>query len=59
MLFQDALEIVKVARPGFWPTQLWFFLLPMAGQDMFGSIPFWLGAVYVCFPVGIAAVRME
>lgn len=53
MLIRDAVEIVKVARPGFWPTQLWFFLLPMAGQDLFGSLPFWLGAVYVCFPLGL------
>jgi 4-hydroxybenzoate polyprenyltransferase len=53
MLFREALEIVKVSRPGFWPTQLWFFLLPMAGQNMFGSIPFWLGAIYVCFPLGL------
>lgn len=47
------MEIVKVARPGFWPTQLWFFLLPMSGQNMFGSTAFWLGAVYVCFPLGL------
>lgn len=53
MLIRDVVEIVKVARPGFWPTQLWFFLLPMAGRDMFGSFPFWLGAVYVCFPLGL------
>ena len=47
------LEVVKVARPGFWPTQLWFYLLPLAGLDMFRSIPFWFGAFYVCFPLGL------
>jgi 4-hydroxybenzoate polyprenyltransferase len=34
---------------------LWFYLLPFAGRDMFGSAPFWLGAIYVCFPLGILA----
>ncbi len=46
-------EIIKTARPGFWPTHLWFYMLPFAGRDMFGSIPFWAGAVYVCFPLGL------
>ena len=47
------LEIVKAARPGFWPTHIWFYLLPFSQQNMFGSVPFWLGAVYVCFPLGL------
>ena len=46
-------EIIKTARPGFWPTHLWFYMLPFAGRDMFGSLPFWVGAVYVCFPLGL------
>ena len=46
-------EIIKTARPGFWPTHLWFYMLPFAGRDMFSSIPFWAGAVYVCFPLGL------
>jgi 4-hydroxybenzoate polyprenyltransferase len=52
-MHQRVLEVVKVARPGFWPTQLWFYLLPMAGQNMFGSLAFWIGAFYVCFPLGL------
>lgn len=47
------LELVKIARPGFWPTHIWFYLLPFAQLDMFGSFAFWLGAVYVCFPLGL------
>ena len=46
-------EIIKTARPGFWPTHLWFYMLPFAGRDMFGSLPFWAGAFYVCFPLGL------
>lgn len=46
-------EIIQIARPGFWPTHIWFYLLPFSQQNMFGSAPFWLGAVYVCFPLGL------
>ena len=49
------LEIVKVSRPGFWPTHLWFYVLPFAQLDMFGSAAFWLGAIYVCFPMSLLA----
>lgn len=47
------LEIIKVARPGFWPTHLWFYLLPFAGRYMFATPAFWIGCVYVCFPLGL------
>lgn len=43
---------VKLARPGFWPTHLWFFLLPLGQREMFERWEFWLGCVYVCFPLG-------
>lgn len=46
-------ELVKIARPGFWPTQLWFFLLPFGLRDMFASSAFWVGCFYVCFPLGL------
>lgn len=49
------LEILKTARPAFWPTHLWFYVLPFAGRDMFGSLAFWVGATYVCFPLGLLA----
>ena len=49
----NILEIVKVSRPGFWPTHVWFYVLPFATRDMFGSFSFWVGAVYVCFPLGL------
>ncbi len=52
-LARRAVELIKIARPGFWPTQLWFFLLPLGLRDMFGSVAFWLGCVYVCFPLGL------
>ncbi len=43
---------IEVARPGFWSTQLWFFLLPLGGHRLFGHPGFWLGAVYATFPLG-------
>jgi 4-hydroxybenzoate polyprenyltransferase len=47
------LQLIKTARPGFWPTHLWFFLLPLGQRQMFGSLAFWLGCLYVCFPLGL------
>ena len=46
-------SLIKVARPGFWPTQLWFFLLPFGQRDMFGSWVFFVGCFYVTFPLGL------
>jgi 4-hydroxybenzoate polyprenyltransferase len=45
--------LIKVARPGFWPTHLWFFLLPLGRREMFGHLGFWLGCAYVGFPLGL------
>lgn len=45
--------MIKAARPGFWPTHLWFFLLPFAKHDMFGSWRFFAGCFYVTFPLGL------
>ncbi len=50
---EKALFLVKVSRPGFYVTTLWFFLLPFGQRDMFGSWVFWLGCFYVCFPLGL------
>jgi 4-hydroxybenzoate polyprenyltransferase len=45
--------LLKVARPGFWLTSIWFYLLPLGQRDVFGSGEFWLGLFYVTFPLGI------
>jgi len=42
---------IEVARPDFWSTQLWFFLLPLGGQQLFGQPGFWLGVLYATFPL--------
>lgn len=47
------MDIIKISRPGFWPTHVWFYLLPFAGLHMFGSLAFWVGAFYVCFPLSL------
>ncbi len=46
-------SLLKISRPGFWATSMWFYLLPLGGQDVFASLPFWLGLVYVGFPLGL------
>jgi 4-hydroxybenzoate polyprenyltransferase len=44
---------LKVSRPGFWLTSVWFYLLPLGGTFVFGSWKFWLGCFYVTFPLGL------
>lgn len=45
--------LVKSARPGLWATSAWFYLLPLGGMHVFGSAAFWLGLLYVTFPLGL------
>ena len=45
--------LLKVARPGFWLTSVWFYLLPLGRQDVFGTSEFWYGLAYVTFPLGM------
>ncbi len=45
--------LVKAARPGFWTTSLWFYLLPLGQRHVFTSWTFWLGAIYVTMPLGL------
>ena len=46
-------DVLKVSRPGFWPTHVWFYVLPFAERNMFGSWAFWIGACYVCLPLSL------
>jgi 4-hydroxybenzoate polyprenyltransferase len=43
---------LKVSRPGMWLTAVWFYLLPLGGRDVFHRPEFWLGVVYITFPLG-------
>jgi 4-hydroxybenzoate polyprenyltransferase len=45
--------LLKAARPGFWITSVWFYLLPLGGRNLFDSYGFWLGLIYVTFPLGL------
>ncbi len=40
------------SRPGFWITHVWFYGLPLAREDYFGRPSFWVGLIYVTFPLG-------
>jgi 4-hydroxybenzoate polyprenyltransferase len=32
---------------------MWFYLLPLGGMNVFAAFPFWLGLLYVAFPMGL------
>ncbi|MCL4693919.1 MAG: UbiA family prenyltransferase [Candidatus Hydrogenedentes bacterium] len=46
-------QLIKISRPGFWVTSMWFYLLPLGGREVFGDASFWLGLLYVGFPLGL------
>ncbi|QDU87352.1 prenyltransferase [Pirellulimonas nuda] len=50
-LRRELWNTLLVARPGLWATQLWFYLLPLGGRRVLDEWTFWLGAVYVMFPL--------
>ena len=45
--------LLKVARPGFWLTSIWFYLLPVGQRAAWTQGTFWLGLFYVTFPLGL------
>jgi 4-hydroxybenzoate polyprenyltransferase len=45
--------LLKVSRPGFWLTQIWFYLLPLAQVPVLDSPRFWLGVAYFSFGLGM------
>lgn len=48
------LSLLKVSRPGLWFATIWLYLLPTSQQpDILNSIPFWLGLLYVTFPLNL------
>jgi 4-hydroxybenzoate polyprenyltransferase len=49
----DLKFVLQASRPGLWLTSVWFYMLPLGGRHVFNSWPFWLGMVYVTFPMGL------
>jgi 4-hydroxybenzoate polyprenyltransferase len=43
--------LLQVARPGLWSTTAMFYLMPLGHADFFHSGRFWLGLVFVLFPL--------
>ncbi len=51
-MLQQLLFYLKVSRPGLWFATLWLYLLPTSQMEtVWTSIPFWVGLVYVTFPL--------
>ena len=46
-----ALFLLKVSRPGLWFQTLWLYTLPTSQRDVFHSPIFWLGLLFVTFPL--------
>src|SRR5215467_9622853 len=52
-LLSDLRFVLQASRPGLWITSIWFYMLPLGGRHVFSSVSFWLGMVYVTFPMGL------
>jgi 4-hydroxybenzoate polyprenyltransferase len=52
-LAEEIAFVVKAARPGFWLTSIWFYLVPVGGRHVLDQAEFWLGLLYVSFPLGL------
>jgi len=42
---------LKVSRPGLWFPTIWLYILPFGGQQFWTEPMFWLGLLYVTFPL--------
>jgi 4-hydroxybenzoate polyprenyltransferase len=51
--FSSLAFIIKASRPGLWLTAVWFYLLPLGQRNVFHSVGFWLGLIYVTLPLGL------
>ena len=49
----DPVFLLQASRPGLWLTAIAFYMLPLGQRDVFHSGGFWLGALYVSFPMGL------
>ena len=45
--------LLQASRPGLWLTAIAFYMLPLGQRDVFQSAAFWLGVLYVSFPMGL------
>ncbi len=49
----EHLFLLQASRPGLWLTAIAFYMLPLGQRNVFHSAVFWLGALYVSFPMGL------
>jgi 4-hydroxybenzoate polyprenyltransferase len=52
-LSSDLAFLVQVSRPGLWSTTALFYLMPLGHADIIHSRIFWVGLLYVLFPLGL------
>jgi len=51
-MLQKLIFWLKVSRPGLWFATVWLYMLPTGQMDeVWTSLPFWIGLFYVTFPL--------
>lgn len=44
---------LKASRPGLWFPTIWLYSLPLSGMNLLSSPAFWVGLVFVSFPLNL------
>jgi len=53
-IISNSIFLLKVSRPGLWFATIWLYLLPTSKNfELLYTIPFWIGLIYVCFPLNL------
>lgn len=53
-------DLLKVSRPGLWFVAIYMYMAPTGGNlSVFRTVAFWVGLVYVCFPVNLLVYGMN
>jgi len=47
------LYLIQVSRPGLWATTALFYLMPLGRDVHWRSTSFWIGLLYILFPLGL------
>lgn len=52
-LLSELRFLIQVSRPGLWTTTILFYLIPLGREFPVRFISFWIGLLYVVFPLGL------
>lgn len=55
----DPLWLLQISRPGLWAITIWLYMFPHQLRFPYDSIPFWVGLIYMTFPINLWVYTMN